>query len=124
MKFIDILGVKYSIEIISASELIRQLKETNSSYVEILEVIGQQGERFAGLCDSSECKIWINKDISNREKLEKIVVHEIVESIVAESLLDVNHEEVQAITNGLCISGILNISDLVESLLNEEVSKV
>ena len=122
MGVVEILGIKYSIEIVSVSELLKQLKETNSSYKEILEIIGQEGERFAGLCDSMECKIWINKDIRNKEKMKKVVVHEIMEAIDGEGLLGIEHSKLQTITNGLFISGLLNIDDLVERLLNESNS--
>lgn len=121
MQFVDVLGIQYSIQIVSVSELLKQLKETNSSYNEILEVIGQEGEHFAGLCDNMECKIWINGDITNKEKMKKVIIHEIMEAIDGEGLLGIEHSKLQAITNGLFTSGLLNIDDLVERLLNEEV---
>lgn len=122
MQFIEILGIQYSIEIVSVSELLRQLKETNSSYNEILEVMGQEGEHFAGLCDNMECKIWINSDIRNKEKMKKVVIHEIMEAIDGECLLGIEHSKLQAITNGLFTSKLLNIDDLVERLLNEPIA--
>lgn len=116
---VNVLGIQYSIEIISASELIKQLKETNLSFLEIIEVIGQEGEHFAGLCDNMECKIWINRDIRNKEKLKKVLIHEIMEAIDGECLLGIEHSKLQAITNGLFMSNLFNIDELVERLLNE-----
>ena len=55
--------------------------------------------------------------------MKKVLIHEIMEAIDGEGLLGIEHSKLQSITNGLFTSEILNIDELVESLLNESNSK-
>lgn len=114
MKTINVLGIEYSIAIVSASELMSQLKESNPSYEEIKSELGTEGQHFAGLCDNMSCTIWINRDITNREKMKKVLVHEIIEAIDAEGLLGIEHSKLQSITNGLFTAKLIDLDGLLD----------
>jgi hypothetical protein len=115
MKSITVMGIEYTIEFITSEELLEIIYQEKDEALQkiILEFIGEKAERFAGLCNSSNCKIYVNKSMKY-EKARKTLIHEIVEAIGNEIDLDVEHSVIQAITNALFTSGIINVDKLME----------
>jgi hypothetical protein len=120
MKTINVLGIEYIIRFVSAKEMMETVKEDNPLYSELVERLGPNGEFFAGLCNARDCKIWVNKGMK-KEKVEKILIHEIMEAISQEGLLEIEHAQLQAIVNGLFTSGIIKVDHLME--YDEETNK-
>jgi len=113
MKQIDVMGVHYEVIQLQPKSVIAIFKES-PHYEEIKKLVGDEAQHFAGLCDAQMCKIYINSDLPY-EKKKKTLMHEIVEAMDQECILELTHIQMQAIANTLFISGILNLEELLKT---------
>ena len=112
MKKINVMGIDYEIIQLTPEAVIRVYAESPHNE-EVNKLLGEKGEHFAGLCDAQDCKIYINIGIP-LEKKKKILIHEFVEAIDQESITELEHVKMQAITNAFFISGIVNVEELLK----------
>lgn len=113
MKQINIMGIYYEIVLISPVSVITVFKET-AHLEEVKKLIGDEAQHFAGLCDAQSCKIYINNELPY-EKKKKTLIHEIVEAMDQECILELEHTKMQSITNTLFTSGIVNVEELLKN---------
>lgn len=107
MRSVNILGIKYEIEILTAKQLLAKFENNEEDLKDLLEITGPNAVGFAGLCLARSCKIYINSEMS-KEKIKKVLLHEIVEAIQSESQIEIEHSDLQAITNGFWCAGIVS----------------
>jgi len=113
MKQVNVMGVNYEVIQLQPKSVIAVFKES-PHYEEIKKLVGDEAQHFAGLCDAQMCKIYINSDLPY-EKKKKTLIHEIVEAMDQECILELAHIQMQAIANTLFISGILNLEELLKN---------
>jgi hypothetical protein len=113
MKQVNVMGINYEIVQIQPKSVIAIFKES-PHYEEVKKLVGDEAQHFAGLCDAQLCKIYINSDLPY-EKKKKTLIHEIVEAMDQECILELEHTKMQSITNSLFISGILNVEELLKN---------
>ncbi len=110
MKQVKIMGIDYDVIQISAIDVVNAFKD-GPHFDNVKELVGQQGENFAGLCDAQKCIIFIFNELPE-DKKEKVLIHEMIEAIDQECLLELQHARIQEITNLLFMGEPLNITDL------------
>jgi len=110
MKQVKIMGIDYSVVQISAIDVVNAFKDS-PHFNNVKELIGQEGENFAGLCDAQKCVIYVFNELP-QDKKEKVLVHEMIEAIDQECLLELAHSRIQEITNLLFMAEPLAVSDL------------
>lgn len=112
---VNILGIKYDVEILTAKQLLAKFENNEEDLKDLLEITGPNAIGFAGLCFARYCKIYVNSEMSE-EKIKKVLLHEIVEAIQSESQIEIEHSDLQAITNGFWCAGIVSgLDNLVEN---------
>jgi hypothetical protein len=109
MKQVKIMGIDYSVVQVGATEVVEAFKDS-PHFASVKELVGENGENFAGLCDAQKCVIYIFKDLP-QDKKEKVFVHETIEATDQECLLELPHSRIQEITNLLYMNELLNLSD-------------
>ncbi len=109
MKQVKIMGIDYTVVKISAMDVVNTFKDS-PHFNSVKELIGQEGENFAGLCDAQKCMIYIFNELP-QDKKEKVLVHEIIEAIDQECLLELSHSKIQEITNLLFTNEPINVAD-------------
>lgn len=113
MKQINIMGVNYEIIQLKPKSAIEAFKDSPHCE-EVKKLIGDEGQHFAGLCDAQMCKIYLNLDLPY-EKKKKTLLHETVEAMDQECILELTHIQMQAIANTLFLSGIIDVEDLLKN---------
>jgi len=112
MKKINVLGIDYEVIQLTPTAAIDSFAE--SPHLEqVKQLIGENGQNFAGLCDAQACKIFINVELPYEKKV-KTLIHEFVEALDQEACTELDHVKMQAITNAFFISGIINIGELLK----------
>jgi hypothetical protein len=110
MKQLKIMGIDYSVIQISPADVIESFK--NSPHLaNVKELIGSEGENFAGLCDAQKCILYIYNELPE-DKKQKTLVHEIIEAIDQECLLDIPHPRMQEITNLIFMGEPICLNDI------------
>lgn len=112
MKRISVMGINYEIIQLSPESLLKLFENGNHSN-DIKELFGEKCENFSGLCDAQASKIYLNVDISD-EKKKKTLIHELVEAMDQECILELSHIQMQSIANTLFLSGIMNLDNLIK----------
>lgn len=110
MKQVKVMGIDYEVIQISAMDVVNAFKDS-PHFGNVKELIGQEGENFAGLCDAQKCIIYVYNELPE-DKKEKVLIHEIIEAVDQECLLELPHFRIQEITNLLFMSEPINVSDL------------
>lgn len=110
MKQVKIMGIDYDVIQISAIDVVNAFKE-GPHFENVKELVGQQGENFAGLCDAQKCIIFLFNELPE-DKKEKVLVHEMIEAIDQECLLELQHARIQEITNLLFMGEPINLTDM------------
>lgn len=112
MKNVNIMGIKYTVKLISVGELFKVYDGT--AHLEAVKsLFGQNLENFSGLCDAMTETIFINRDMSD-EKKKKTLLHEIMEAFDQESLTELSHLQIQTIANAFFIMGLVNLEELLQ----------
>lgn len=112
MKKVNVLGIEYEIIQLSPKSVIDVYGRT-PLYDDVKQLIGEDGRYFAGLCDTTRCKIYINADLPY-EKRVKALIHEFMEAVDNESSNDLEHVKIQSITNALFLSGLFDVKELLK----------
>jgi hypothetical protein len=112
MKTINVMGIFYEIVQLKPEAVMEIYKDTDH-YEHVQKMLGEKGQDFAGLCDAQQHKIYINIDLSY-EKKKKTLIHEFVEALDQESVTELAHVVMQAITNAFFIAGIIDIEELLK----------
>lgn len=112
MKQVNIMGINYEIVQVLPSGVVKAF-ENSAHFNEVKNLVGEEGQHFAGLCDAHNSKIYINIELPY-EKKKKTLIHEIVEAMDQECILDLEHVKMQAIANTLFLSGLLNLEELLK----------
>jgi hypothetical protein len=110
------MGINYEIVQLKPKTAIESFKDS-PHYEEVKKLIGEEGQHFAGLCDAQMCKIYINIDLPH-EKKKNTLLHETVEAMDQQCILELTHIQMQAIANTLFISDLFD-NKLEELLKNE-----
>lgn len=110
MKQVKVMGIDYAVVQISAIDVVNAFKDS-PHFNNVKELIGQEGENFAGLCDAQKCVIYIFNELPE-DKKEKVLIHEIIEAVDQECLLELPHYRIQEIANLLFMAEPINVSDL------------
>ena len=107
------MGINYEIVQLPPKSVLAIFKES-PHFEEVKRLVGDEAQNFAGLCDAQLCKIYINSELPY-EKKEKTLIHEIVEAMDQECILELEHTKMQSIANTLFISCILNVEELLKN---------
>lgn len=118
MAFVNVLGINYEIELVTTEELFERFKNDKEDIDEVKKIVGEKGDLFGGLCDPRKCKIYLNKTFRD-DKLKKVLFHEIMEAAAVECQIDIDHVVLQALTNAIWCSDILQLDKLVKNELEE-----
>lgn len=113
MKQIMVMGVPYEIIQISSKNVCGAFKDSLHAE-EVKKLVGENGENFAGLCDAHLGRIFLNVDLPY-EKKKKTLLHEFVEAMDQECLLELEHTKMQSIANTLLLTGLLNVEELLKN---------
>lgn len=113
MKQVNVMGINYEIIQLPPKSVIAIFKES-PHFEEVKVLVGDVAQHFAGLCDAQLCKIYINSELPY-EKKKKTLIHEIVEAMDQECILELEHTKMQSIANTLFISGILSVEELLKN---------
>lgn len=113
MKQVIVMGVPYEIIQIMPLDLIKLYEETLHAD-DIKKLFGDKCENFSGLCDAQESKIYINIQLPP-EKKRKTFIHEFIEAMDQESILELAHIQMQAIANTFFLAGIVDIEELLKT---------
>lgn len=109
MKQVTVMGIAYGIIQVSPSVVIASFKDS-PHLANVKELVGAEGENFAGLCDAQKCIIYIFNGLPD-DKKRKTLIHEMIEAVDQEALLNLEHYRIQELTNLLFIGEPLDLSD-------------
>lgn len=112
MKQIIVMGVPYEIIQIMPLDLLKLYDESLHAD-DIKKLFGDKCENFSGLCDAQANKIYINIQLPP-EKKRKTFIHEFIEAMDQECILELAHIQMQAIANTFFLSGIVDIEELLK----------
>lgn len=113
MKTVLIMGISYEIHHVTPAQLLKVFENT-VHFEAIKKLFGENAENFSGLCDSQCSKIYLNIELPY-EKKKKTLIHEIVEAMDQECILDLSHIQMQAIANTLFLSGVINVEEALKN---------
>jgi len=112
MKQISVMGIQYEIIQLLPEDL-SKLYEGTQHEQSLHELFGKKCENFSGLCDAQNQKIYLNIKLAE-EKKKKTLIHEFIEAMDQESILELAHIQMQAIANTFFLSGIVDLEDLIK----------
>lgn len=112
MKKVTIMGIDYEIIQLQPDGLLKVF-EPGVHADDIKKLFGEKCENFSGLCDAHSSKIYLNIDLP-AEKKKKTLIHEIIEAMDQECILELAHIQMQAIANALFLSGVMNLEELIK----------
>lgn len=112
MKQIPVMGVPYEIIQLLPEDLFK-LYEGTQHEAGLQKLFGDKCENFSGLCDAQQQKIYLNIKLA-AEKKRKTLLHEFVEAMDQESILELAHIQMQAIANAFFLSGIIDVEELIK----------